>query len=94
MLKGLGISRHENAFNKYNVKVGFNGYNKVVTKQFPKGQPNVLVARGVESGSSMTIKTPFIRPAVNRVKREAELAMKEAAEEEFERLMNENKESE
>lgn len=43
----------------YNVKLGFDGYNDVKTKKWPKGQPNQLIARACESGSSAMIKQPF-----------------------------------
>ena len=41
------------------------------TKTYPKGQPNALIARVVESGSSYMDKTPFIRHAVSATQKEA-----------------------
>ena len=63
--EGLGVSPMENDNGYWNVKVGFDGYNKVKTKKYPNGQPNVMIARATESGSSVRGKMPFMRPAVS-----------------------------
>lgn len=47
-----------------NTKIGFEGYDR-------KGVPNALKARAMESGTSTQPKRPFIRPAVNRMKKKA-----------------------
>jgi len=47
-----------------NTKIGFDGYDR-------KGVPNALKARAMESGTSTQPKRPFVRPAVNRVKKKA-----------------------
>ena len=43
-----------------NTKVGFHGYGSHSTKKYPKGLPNQLLARVVESGSSVRKKTPLL----------------------------------
>lgn len=58
-----------------NVKLGFDGYNGMKTKKYPKGQPNVLLARSIESGSSIAKKRPFVAPAVRKTKKAAEETM-------------------
>lgn len=63
--EGLGVSPMENDNGYWNVKVGFDGYNKVKTRKYPNGQPNVMIARATESGSSVREKMPFVRPAVS-----------------------------
>ena len=65
----------------YNVKLGFDGYNDVKTKRWPKGQPNQLIARACESGSSAMIKQPFFREAVQKTKKKAESRMAEVLDE-------------
>ena len=65
----------------YNVKLGFDGYNDVKTKRWPKGQPNQLIARACESGSSAMIKQPFLREAVQKTKKKAESRMAEVLDE-------------
>lgn len=69
LLDGLGTSSIENSSGFVNVKIGFNGYNDHITKHYPKGQPNILVARSLESGSSIGAKMPFVRPCVNSNKK-------------------------
>jgi HK97 gp10 family phage protein len=54
-----------------NVKIGFDGYGSYPTKKYTKGVPNALVARAIESGSSVRQKTPFVRKAVNRSKKKS-----------------------
>ena len=63
------ISRDRKGF--VNTKAGFDGYGSIPTKQYPSGLPNQLLARAVESGSSVRQKTPFVRPAVNATRKEA-----------------------
>lgn len=74
LLDGFGISPLQEDFGFVNVKLGFDGYNSVKTKKYPQGQPNALIARVTESGSSYREKTPFMRPAVNASKKPAEAA--------------------
>lgn len=75
LLKSLGITgmREDNGF--LNVKIGFDGYNKVKTARWPKGQPNQVVARAAESGTSWLQKSPFVRVGVRKSKTQAVQAM-------------------
>jgi len=86
--KSLGITppKVDNDGN-INVKVGFDGYGSYPTKEYPKGHPNALIARGIESGSSVRQKKPFVRPAVNRSKKKALEEMQKIADEEIEIIM-------
>ena len=71
LLDGFGVSPMQDDNGYFNVKLGFDGYNSVKTKKYPQGQPNVLIARVTESGSSYRQKTPFMRTAVNASRKEA-----------------------
>lgn len=77
----LGISRIRNDEGFYNVKIGFTGYNGYVTKKYPKGHPNAMVARTVESGTSWLTKTPFIAPSVSATRESAEKSMEKIFDE-------------
>ena len=55
-------------------KIGFDGYGSHKTKKYKKGLPNALLARSIESGSTVRKKNPFIRKAVSKTK---ELAIQE-----------------
>lgn len=71
----------------YNVKLGFDGYNDVKTKKHPNGQPNQLIARACESGSSAMIKQPFFRKSVQATRKKAEKRMAEILDKEIEKNM-------
>lgn len=71
LLKGFGISPMRTDDGFVNVKLGFDGYNNVKTEAYPQGQPNSLIARITESGSSYRDKTPFIRKGINASKERA-----------------------
>ncbi len=70
--KGFGITKMLEEDGYYHVKLGFDGYNEIKTKKYPKGQPNVMIARAIESGSSIRDKRPFVRPATNKSRKSAE----------------------
>lgn len=83
---GFGISPvQRDKHGAINVKLGFDGYADEVTKSkaYPNGLPTALIARAVESGSSVRAKHPFIRPAVNSKRQEAIEAMDEVIEKKF-----------
>ena len=82
LIKSFGVtSMSQDDSGIYNVKLGFDGYNDVKTKRWPKGQPNQLIARACESGSSAMIKQPFFREAVQKTKKKAESRMAEVLDE-------------
>lgn len=78
------VSRDRSGF--VNVKAGFDGYGSKPTKAYPKGIPNQLLARAVESGSSVRKKTPFVRPAVQATRKEAVDEMDKTVRQELEKI--------
>ena len=94
LLEGLGITKMQDDNGYYNVKIGFDGpggehgYNGLKTQKYPKGQPNVLIARSLESGSSIAEKRPFVRPAVNATRKQAEAKMAEVIDNEIKKIMD------
>lgn len=90
LVKSLGIAPITDKYGIVSTKVGFDGYNDVKTKRWPNGQPNALIARACESGSSAMLKQPFVRPAIQRKKDAALEAMKQAADRELEKLTGGN----
>lgn len=70
LLEGLGITHVDIDYNgNYNVKVGFDGYGIGKSKAYPKGLPIPLLARAIESGSSVRVKIPFIKTAIKKKKK-------------------------
>ena len=61
-------------------QIGWDGYDR-------NGTPNALKANVLESGTSKRQKQPFIRQAVNRVKKAAEFAIATALDEKINEIM-------
>ena len=76
---GFGIAKMQDDNGYRNVKLGFAGYNE-------NGVPNVLMARIFESGTSKVPKHPFVRPAINKVRKQVEQKMKDVVDEEIEKI--------
>lgn len=70
-----------------NIKIGFDGYNDLKSKKWPKGQPNQMVARAVENGTSFMKPNPFIKRAVAATRKQALEAMGKTADAEIEKIM-------
>ena len=87
LVESFGISRMQNDGGYINVKLGFDGYNGVKTRKYPKGQPNQLIARVTESGSPYMDKTPFMRTAVNATRKPALAEMQKVIDEESQKIM-------
>ena len=84
---GLGIAEISNDSGYINVKLGFDGYNKLKTKKHPQGQANAMIARAMESGTSVSRKHPFVSTATRSVKAEAEVLMQMALDKEIAQIM-------
>lgn len=87
LIESFGLPKIREDMGVYDTKAGFDGYNEVKTKRWPNGQPNVLVARSVNNGSSAMIKQPFIRRAVARIRKPAIDAMDKAANKKTKEIM-------
>lgn len=87
LIESFGIAKIQNDDGYYNVKLGFDGYNKVKTRKYPKGQPNQLIARVMESGSTYMDKNPVTRMAVNQKRKAAIKEMQRVIDEEAKKMM-------
>ena len=88
LLDHLGVTKVDVDKNgDYNAKIGFDGYDSQPTQKYPNGRPIPMLARAVESGSSVRQKQPFIAPAVRKTKKAAIAAMQEVIDEEYEKIM-------
>lgn len=87
MLQSFGVTPIDKDKNgNWNAHIGFDGYSGKAYKNFPKGTPNQLKARVLESGSSKQRKRPFVRPAVNSTKGAVVKAMNQVIVEEIKDL--------
>lgn len=71
----LGIAKMRKSNGSYEVKIGFDGYNTLKTRKYPSGQPNALIARSLESGTSFRRKIPFISRAFSKANASSNEAM-------------------
>jgi HK97 gp10 family phage protein len=84
----LGVAPIRNDGGFINVKVGFDGYNNMHTKQYPNGQPNAMIARSIESGTSIMQAHPFVGPAVSKSRKQAEKIMEQSIDKSISEIMN------
>lgn len=87
LIESFGIAKLQRDKNFYNVKTGFDGYNTIVTDRWPLGQPNVMIARSLESGTSFMPKNPIISKATRNAKKRCEEAMQNSLTKNINKLM-------
>lgn len=75
LIKGFGLAPIKNDGDYIQTKAGEDGYGSVRTKAYPKGTPNTMLMRSIESGTSFRKKHPTFRPATNRARKWAQAAM-------------------
>lgn len=85
--KGFGIAPLQDDKGFQNVKLGFNGYNAIKTKAHPNGQPNAMIARSTESGTSFSVKIPFMRDSLKKSRNPAKKKMAETFEKEIDKIL-------
>ena len=76
----MGISHIYHDADKASAYVGFSGYTDKPTKKYPNGVPIPLLARSIESGSSVRVKNAFVRRAYNKSKTAVQAAAVEAGQ--------------
>lgn len=86
--EGFGIAPMRNDNGYMHVKLGFDGYNSVRTKKYPNGQPNSLIARSVNTGTSFRQRFPFIDNAANKSRSAAEQKMIQKFEDSVNKVMS------
>lgn len=88
LLAGLGIAHFRNDGGFINVKIGMDGYNSTRTNQFPNGQPNALIIRSLESGTSFRARNPVITRATNAARGASEAAIQKQMDEEIKKRIH------
>ena len=70
--EGLGIAHfwRDDSGGVY-TKIGFEGYNDIVTKQWRNGQPNAMIARAVQRGTSWMQPNRFAARAARKAREKA-----------------------
>lgn len=83
LLESFGVAPFDEQDGTRSTHLGFDGYNNIVTKRWPNGQPNSMIARSVNAGTSFMRATPFIDRTRRLHKAEAEKRMEEVIREEI-----------
>ena len=86
LVNSLGVAPHKHGGGKTDTSIGFDGYNALRTKRWPSGQPNAMVARSVERGTSFMRPNPIIKRSVSASKGAAVAKMEQTAKEEIQKL--------
>lgn len=82
LLEHIGIAHFAKKGDAIGTAIGFNGYSRHKTKKYRQGVPIPLIARSIESGSSVRQKHPFMRQSVKAVQdRIAAMAQEKIVEE-------------
>ena len=87
LIESFGIAKLQDDGGYLNVKLGFDGYNSVSTQSYPSGQPNAMIARSVNSGTSFRRRIPFVDDTVNAKKAACEAAMRKKFDEALSRAL-------
>lgn len=85
--ESLGISPMKEENGIISTKIGFDGYNGVKTKNFPHGQPNVMIARSINSGTSFREKTQFMDKAIRKNRKKVEKEIEKQFDEQIKKIM-------
>lgn len=81
LVRSYGIARMQKENGYWNVKLGFDGYNKL-------GKANAMIARSVISGTSFMQKNDFMGKATKSSKSAAEEAMRITIDKEISNIVN------
>ena len=87
--RSLGVAKMQEAAGGVRTSISFDGYGSVKTSKYPNGRPMIMIARSIESGSSVRTKIPFVRQAVNASRPRAVAAMEEATHKKIKEIMEE-----
>lgn len=68
LVASMGVSPMKEKDGFVHTRIGFDGYNPIKTKRWPQGQPNAMIARSAERGTSFLKANPFMKRAVQSSK--------------------------
>ena len=87
LLDSFGVTPMWDDMGVLDIKVGFEGYNGIRTKRWPKGQPNAMVARSIERGTSFMAAHPVIKKAVASVRKRVLVTMQKSLEMSLDKIL-------
>lgn len=89
LLAGLDLITMERKNGAVYTKVTFVGYNDIKTKKWPNGQPNAVIARSIEKGTSFMRAHPFRKRAIAASKETAVAAIGKTIDDEINKIFTE-----
>lgn len=87
LIDSFGLAPIENDNGYIQTKAGVDGYGSIPTLKYPKGVPNVMLMRSIESGTSFREKTPIFRKATNAARKRAEKAMEQEIDDQLKKRL-------
>lgn len=87
LLDGLGTADMREDGGRWNTWTGVDGYNSHRTPKYPGGQPNPMIARSVEIGTSFSPARHTFSSAIRSARAKALEAMRETVESEIEKTI-------
>ncbi|MBO7669898.1 MAG: hypothetical protein J6S60_04845 [Oscillospiraceae bacterium] len=79
LAEAVGISKFQHSGDSVDCSVGIGGYGGHTEPDYPGGVPMPLIARSIESGSSVRAKHPFFRKAISGARGSIVAKMEETA---------------
>lgn len=86
LLESLGIAQLRHVGGSLDVKLGFDGYNDIVSDRWDKGQPNAMIARNVNNGTSFMEAQPFMDQTIEAIRHTAENKIEQQFYKELQKL--------
>ena len=88
LIESMGLAPIQYYGHGLNTKIGFDGYNNVKTKKYPNGQPNMMIARSINAGTSFRQPYPFVQRCGKNAKLPAEAAMAASLQDAIDSIVN------
>lgn len=88
LLDGFGLAPIENDNGYIQTKAGMDGYGSIPTKKYPKGVPNSMLMRSIESGTTFRERNPVFRKATNRARKRANEMMEKEVEKQITKIFD------
>lgn len=73
----MGLAPLKKKQDGWDVKLGFDGYNDIKSSKWKKGQPNAMVARAVNKGTSYMVAQPYMDRTIVATEYKADKAIEE-----------------
>lgn len=91
LIEGIGVAQFESVGDSVNTHISMEGYARRTESRYPKGVPLPMLARSLESGSSIRAKFPFVRPAVTASSKKCRAAIQKKMDEQIQIYINKSK---